>query len=144
MSSGIDEAIKEIAVKHGISIGRDDPILVLQTMQERLIEQNKLAQKELLEEFKSEIVRISNSWQEDTKSKAERILNSALSASKSLLDENIKCSISECVQQMKLEITKSVNEIRQLQEKTKKVSAFNLILSVSTILTVCILIAYVV
>ena len=43
MSSGIDEAIKEIAVKHGISIGRDDPILVLQTMQERLIEQQKLA-----------------------------------------------------------------------------------------------------
>lgn len=70
MSSAIDETIKEIAVKHGVSVGRDDPLLILQTMHERLIEQQKRAQQELLDQFKSEIEQISSQWKNDAKEKA--------------------------------------------------------------------------
>jgi len=37
MNEEIDELIKEIAVKHGIAVGRDDPIIILQTINNRLM-----------------------------------------------------------------------------------------------------------
>jgi hypothetical protein len=38
MSDQVEELIKEIAVKHNISLSRDDPILVLQTINNRLLQ----------------------------------------------------------------------------------------------------------
>ena len=37
----IEETIKAIAARHGIALGRDDPILILQTINERLMQDNR-------------------------------------------------------------------------------------------------------
>ena len=55
MSCSIDEAIKEIAVKHGVSLDRNDPILMFQTMHERLLIDAQNSQEQLLAKFKEEI-----------------------------------------------------------------------------------------
>ena len=75
-----EEIIKEIAVKHGIAIGRNDPILVLQTLNERLLQDSATAQEKILERFKEEMEAISHRWSEDAKQKAEKTLNAALTA----------------------------------------------------------------
>ncbi len=51
----IEDIIKEIAVKHGIAVGRDDPILILQTINERLMQDSAAAQQEILDRFKEEL-----------------------------------------------------------------------------------------
>lgn len=43
MSDQIEELIKEIAAKHGIAVSRDDPILVLQTINNRLMQNSSKA-----------------------------------------------------------------------------------------------------
>ena len=43
----IEELIREIAVKHGIAVGRDDPILVLQTINMKLMQDSASAQQEI-------------------------------------------------------------------------------------------------
>lgn len=78
----IEELIREIAAKHGIAVGRDDPILILQTINMRLMQDSALAQQEILDTFKSELESIAHRWGEDAKIKAERTLNVALAASK--------------------------------------------------------------
>ena len=35
----VDHLIREIAVKHGVALGRDDPILILQTLNAQLLEE---------------------------------------------------------------------------------------------------------
>lgn len=45
MNDEIEELIKEIAAKHGIAVSRDDPILVLQTINKRLMEDSSKAQQ---------------------------------------------------------------------------------------------------
>ena len=45
----IEETIKDIAVKHGIALGRDDPILILQTINDRLMQDSATAQRDILE-----------------------------------------------------------------------------------------------
>jgi flagellar biogenesis protein FliO len=82
MADKIEELIKEIAVKHGIAVGRDDPIMILQTINERLILDGQTAQQQLLSHFKAELEEIAHRWSEDAKGKAERVLNASLNASK--------------------------------------------------------------
>ena len=45
MGDRIEELIKEIAVKHGIAVSRDDPILVLHTINNRLLQDSSKAQQ---------------------------------------------------------------------------------------------------
>ena len=44
--------IREIASKHGVLLGQDDPILILQTMNAKLMEENTKAQSSLLNQYK--------------------------------------------------------------------------------------------
>lgn len=55
MSEAIDETIKEIAVRHGVILSKDDPVLILQTMNERLLEETRKSQQEMLAQFKEEM-----------------------------------------------------------------------------------------
>ena len=82
----IEELIREIAVKHGIAVGRDDPILILQTINMKLMQDSASAQQEILDAFKSELESIAHRWGDDAKGKAERTLNAALAASKDAMD----------------------------------------------------------
>ena len=59
----IEEIIKEIAVKHGIAIGRDDPILILHTLNERLLKETAVAQRQIMHEFKEELESAAHAWE---------------------------------------------------------------------------------
>lgn len=126
MSSAIDEAIKEIAVKHGVSVGRDDPILILQTMHDRLLEQQKRAQQELLDSFKSEIELISSQWKEDAKEKAEKVLNASLGASKAAMSELLEIKTAESADKLKDVMLTAVNESRLIASRAYKINLITL------------------
>ena len=88
----IEETIKEIAVKHGIAVGRDDPIMVLHTINERLMHETEAAQRQILHEFKEEMESAAHEWEASAKKTAESILNAALAASKEAIAEGGKTS----------------------------------------------------
>ncbi|BCA95202.1 hypothetical protein TUM19329_15630 [Legionella antarctica] len=48
MSTAIDEIIKDISIIHGVALGKDDPILMLHTVNKKLIEDNKKSHQEML------------------------------------------------------------------------------------------------
>lgn len=81
----IEQLIREIASKHGIAVARDDPILVLQTINHRLLQDSVDAQQAMLEQYKQELEGIGNRWGMDAREKAERVLNSALETSRELM-----------------------------------------------------------
>lgn len=107
MTDKIEETIKEIAAKHGIAVGRDDPILILQTINDRLMLESTAAQQANLDAFKSELEEIAYRWGEDARAKAERTLNAALTASKAAMTESIK----EHAKTTAIEVRKQVEEI---------------------------------
>lgn len=55
MADQVEELIKEIAAKHGIAVSRDDPILVLQTINNRLMQDSSKAQQAQLDQYKEEL-----------------------------------------------------------------------------------------
>jgi hypothetical protein len=78
----VEELIREIAAKHGIAVGPDDPIFVLHTINQRLLADSAKAQQVMLDRYKEEMEVIAHAWSTDAKSKAERVLNASLAASK--------------------------------------------------------------
>jgi len=87
----LEEIIREIATRHGIAVSRDDPILVLQTINNRLLLDSAKAQQVMLDRYKGELEALAGRWGNDAKERAERILNASLTASKEamghMLDE---------------------------------------------------------
>lgn len=83
--SEVEELIKEIALKHGIAVGRDDPIMILHTINKRLMEDSARAQQEMLDRYKEELEDLAKRWGDDVKAKAERVLNAALAASREMM-----------------------------------------------------------
>jgi Transcriptional activator TraM len=90
-----DAVIQDIAIKHGVVLSKDDPILILQTMNDRLIEESKQAQAVMLAQFREEIEHISSQWKTDAKEKAEKMLNISLAANKEVMNNLLKESLKE-------------------------------------------------
>ena len=86
----IEETIKEIVLKHGIAVGRDDPILILHTINERLMQETAAAQRQILHEFKEELESATYEWEATAKKTAEKILDAALIANKKIIAEEGK------------------------------------------------------
>ena len=132
----LGEMIKEIAAKHGIALGRDDPILILQTLNNRLLQDNQKAQQAMLNQYKEELEALSLRWSSDTKEKAERILNASLESSKVAMDQLMQAGTKELLLRFTSPIDESLILISYLIKDTKRIGAMNIIASCITVLAV--------
>jgi hypothetical protein len=135
----IEETIKEIAAKHGIAVGRDDPILILQTLNNRLMQANHKAQQALLDQYKSELEGISLRWSADAKEKAERILNASLTASKSAMEQLLRAGTKEAVATITSEVDASINRISRLIKDANRIGLMNIAAACITLLAAAVL-----
>ena len=135
----IEELIKEIAAKHGIAVGRDDPILILQTLNNRLMQANQKAQQEMLDHYKSELESISLRWSTDAKEKAERILNASLDASKAVMEQLMLAGAKEVVETIKSEVDTSLNRINCPIKDANRIGLMNIVASCITLLAAAVL-----
>lgn len=135
MSDKFDTAIQEIAARHGVVLSKDDPILILQTMNDRLIDEARQAQSAMLTQFREEMENISSQWKVDAKEKAEKVLNAVLASSKEAMNKILREATNEFVHVIKNVISDSLTEAKNLTQQTRKANRFTLLTSV-TILTV--------
>ncbi|HHT9981003.1 TPA: conjugal transfer protein TraM [Legionella pneumophila] len=140
MSERLDQAIQEIAIKHSVVLSKDDPILILQTMNERLIEETRQAQAEMLAQFREEMEAISSRWKDDAKEKAEKVLNAALASSKETMTKISQEYTRESVQEMKKLMTNALVESHDLTRKTRKLSQSTLLLSAAILCASCLMV----
>ncbi|HAU0967545.1 TPA: conjugal transfer protein TraM [Legionella pneumophila] len=130
MSDKMNEAVQEIAVRHGVILGKDDPILILQTINEKLLEENRKAQQDMLVQFKEEMENISSQWKNDANEKAEKVLNAALTGSKDVMARLLQESTNEFACAMKKMMSDSLAEARAMSQQARKFSRFALLSSV--------------
>lgn len=127
MSDKIEAIIKEIAAKHGIAVGRDDPILILQTINERLMQDSAAAQQETLDRFKEELESIAHRWGEDAKSKAERTLNAALAVSKAAMMTGMQEGAKAAAESARREVDEAVGQLAGPIRDGRRIAVMNMI-----------------
>lgn len=105
MSQDIQKVIQDIAKIHNISIGRDDPILILHTINEMLLKRAAEVQENQLKAFQEEIQLLMKQLSEDSKDKAEKVISAALNASRA----NIERATSDQIDSFNNQLTKTLD-----------------------------------
>ena len=123
----IEELIREIAAKHGIAVGRDDPILILQTINTRLMQDSQAAQQEILDRFKEELEAIAHRWGDDAKGKAERTLNAALAASKEAMAKGMQDGGKAAAEAVRRELEGAAVQFAAPVREARRVAYMNIV-----------------
>jgi hypothetical protein len=123
--------IANIAAKHGIALGRDDPVLILHTLNERLLEDSAAAQEAALEHFRQELEAIAQRWGEDARGKAEKTLNAALAVSRDAMMKGMqagaKAAAASARQEIEAAIEAAIEELAGPIRDGRRIAVMNLI-----------------
>ena len=130
----IEALIREIAQKHGIVVGRDDPIFVLQTINHRLMQDSAKAQGAQIDSLKEEMEALAQRWSLDAKEKSERILNASLAAGKlamaQLMEEGTRTSARVLINELDDLLARLAQPLRE----ARQLAVFNVVASCITLL----------
>ena len=133
MADQVEELIKEIAAKHGIAVSRDDPILVLQTINNRLMQDSSKAQQAQLDQYKEELEALALRWGTDAKDKAERILNAALTASKGAMDKAMQENAKSTAATVRAEVDAALGRVAGQVKDARRIGLLNVLASCFTL-----------
>ena len=128
----IEQIVREIATKHGIAVSRDDPILILQTINNRLLLDSANAQQLMLDRYKEELEMIALRWGNDAREKAERILNASLAASKQTMGLMLEEAARKTAETVAAEIELTLARVVRPLQDARRVALLNLVAAVIT------------
>jgi len=131
----VEELIREIASKHGVVVGRDDPMMMLHTINEKLLRNGVANQQKLLDNLKEELESISRGWSDDAKGKAERILSAALTASQETMVKSMRDGAETMANLLRIEFRAFLTTIRN----TKRIAIMNMVAAGMTVFAVAML-----
>lgn len=134
MTEQFESLINEIAIKHGVVLGRDDPILILQTMNAKLMEDNSKAQQLMLQQYKEDLEGIASRWRNEAKEKSERILNASLAAAKETMANVLEESAKTTAMTIENSIEQLLFRMEGLLRRTERIALINLAASALVLL----------
>ncbi len=132
----IDKVIQDIASKNGIVLSKDDPIMVLHTMNERLIKDGDIAQQKLLDDFRSEVEVIINQWMVNAKNNSDRILNASILASKAEITTVMEKQSDILIEKWQSELNVGFDELIKTIQSSRQSAILNIIASFITLISV--------
>ena len=122
-----NKIIERVAAKHGIALTDDDPILMIHTLNEILLEENNKAHQVLLNNFRSTLEENINKWSQATENKANSLLQ-ASSRNTNLLTEQIINSCFESIdQKIESAFNEKIKEIATIVRNTRQAAIINLL-----------------
>ena len=130
----IDKAIQEIASVHGIAVSKDDPIMILHTMNDRLISDSKAAQQELLDNFRSELEVTVSELSMAAKNHSDRVLNSTIQTSKTEISRVMEEQSNIIIERWKADLHAEFNEACKTMTTSRQTSILNIIASFITLI----------
>ncbi len=133
MADPIEAIIQDIAVKHGVAVGRDDPILILQTLHERLLRDAAAAQQDRLDGFKEELEAIAHRWGENARDKAQRTLNAALAAGQEAMTKGLQEGVEAAGETMRRETEAMLAPFAAVLGDARRVARMNLVAAGMTV-----------
>lgn len=122
----IELAIREIAAKHGIGLSRDDPILMLLTINEWLLAAGEEQQRKLLESFKSELEAIARRGGEAARAQAEQALQQALATSRIAMQQATQQSTAATTEGLRALVQLHASQTATQLKTVRQVALINL------------------
>ena len=125
--------IERIASEHGIVLSQDDPVLMMHTLNEVLLEQNKEAHAELLRNYQAILEENFNRWREYSTKKSNALINSSMGNAQLTRDQFLE----SCIQLIDERIKSGVDqEIYDLVRISRQAAIINLLASALILVSV--------
>lgn len=131
-SDSFDEVIKEIATTHGIALSKEDPIMIMHTLNKRLIEDSKSTQQDLLDNFRSQMEVLYDQWTIEAKHHSDRILNASIVSSKAEVARVMEAQSRVIIGQWKHELNAGFSQVHQALQAAKQTAVLNVIAALIT------------
>jgi hypothetical protein len=131
----IDKAIQQIASVHGVAVSKDDPIMILHTMNERLISDSKAAQQELLDNFRSQLEVTVSELSMAAKNHSDRVLNSTIQTSKTEISRVMEEQSNIIIERWKADLHAEFNEACKTMTTSRQTAILNIIASFITLIS---------
>ena len=129
----LDELIREIASKHGIAVGRNDPILMLYTLNEQLTRDMAQVQSEIIDTFKGEMEFVFQRWEGESSRLAENSLNAALAASREVMHQSMQEGAKMAGEAIKEELSNSLSQLAKPVQAAERLVRLNFMAVVLTL-----------
>ena len=98
----MDDLLAELARKHKVALGPDDPVAMLLTVNRFLLRETAASQEQLLQGFRESIATSSSDWNKLANKRAEAILNATIFAAKNAVasgaEEGVAAGLSVFLQ----------------------------------------------
>ena len=132
----LDALIERVASEHGIVLSQDDPVLMMHTLNEVLLEQNEKAHAELLSNYQAILEENFNRWCEYSTKKSNALINSSMSNTQLTRDQFLE----SCIQLIDERIRSGVDqEIYDLVRVSRQAAIINLLASTLILVSVAII-----
>ncbi|SES90994.1 Transcriptional activator TraM [Nitrosomonas marina] len=129
----LDALIKRIASEHGIALTRDDPVLMMHTLNEVLLEQNEKAHAELLSKYEAILQESFNQWHSYASKKSNALISSHQNNFSKTHDQLADQSIQLISEKISITIN---HEIRELTRISRQAAIMNLLAAVLVLVSV--------
>jgi len=107
--------------------------LILQTINEKLMQDSAAAQQVILNTFKEELEDIAHRWGDDAKNKAERTLNAALLVSREEMMKIMQEGAKAAAETVRREVEAGLSKITTPIRESKRVAFMNMAAAIMTV-----------
>ncbi|SEQ06475.1 conjugal transfer protein TraM [Nitrosomonas ureae] len=129
----LDALIERVASEHGIVLSQDDPVLMMHTLNEVLLEQNEKAHAELLSNYQAILEENFNRWCEYSTKKSNAIINASMSNAQLIRDQFLE----SCIQLIDEKVKSGMDhEIHELTRISRQAAIINLLSAVLVLVSV--------
>jgi len=129
----LDALIKRIASEHGIVLSKDDPVLMMHTLNEVLLEQNELAHTELLSKYEAILQESFNQWHSYASKKANALISAHQNNFSKTHDQLADQSMQLINEKIRIVIN---HEVRELTRISRQAAIMNLLAAVLILVSV--------
>ena len=129
----LDVLIERVASEHGIVLSQDDPVLMMHTLNEVLLEQNEKAHAELLSNYQATLEENFNRWCEYSTKKSNAIISVSMSNAQLTRDQFLESCIQLIDEKIK---SREGQEIYELTRISRQAAIINLLASTLILVSV--------
>jgi len=129
----LDALIERIATENGIVLSQDDPVLMMHTLNEVLLEQNEKAHAELLSNYQAILEENFNRWCEYSTKKSNAIISGSMSNAQLTRDQFLESCIQLIDEKIK---SREGQEIYELTRISRQAAIINLLSAVLVLVSV--------
>ena len=129
----MDALIKRVASEHGIVLSQDDPVLMMHTLNEVLLEQNEKAHAELLSNYQAILEESFNQWREYSTKKSNAMISASTNSAHLVRDQFIESCIQLIEEKIKNGVSQEINELARI---SKQAAIINLLASFIILISV--------